>query len=346
MKGSTRSAIVFFLLFLLTLGLLYCVSYFKLFVFPINELQALWDGVENKEKAKFLLELAKFIATFGGAIVVLWNVKISQENRNLTEEKIDAETFAKGIDQLGKDESITTRLGGVFTLEQVAINSERYYPVVVNILTSLLKEINQDDERFCSKRLVKPPVFDSQKEYREVSHEFLTVFMALNRLHKLHKVTKHSKQKKGGWTKKNHRKISSSLIDMRNLDMNSTFLESADLSRFDLSGSNFSNSFLMSAQFTDSIMENVNFSGSSLGSSDFEGTILEFADFSDADLSSANLKFANLSYSILKRANLSDVQTNNLTRLEDADVAEATLKGCNLSQQQEAQLTHIDLAHR
>jgi hypothetical protein len=284
----------------------------------------LWTNIEEKEKAKFLLELLKFIATSGGAIFVWLNFKVAQENRNLAEEKIDSETFAKCIDQLDKDKSVSTRLGGIFTLEQIAINSTKYHFVVMKVLASFLTEINRDDNRLYRGH----SILVDNKKYEELSHEFLAALAALVALNKLYSQSKSigsiPKNRILKFFRKRDRK-STQLIEIRNLEFKSINLRDLDLSGFDLSGSKFLESLLDSTTFTNSKMFKVDFSGSSLGGADFTCSTLEDSSFADANLCGANFQDAKLANCGLENTNLSDAKVEGAT-FDEVDVLRATLK--------------------
>lgn len=76
---------------------------------------------------------------FGG-LLLFCTAYISWKTLRATNEKQVAERFSKAVEQLG-NENIHVRLGGIYSLEQIAKDSEeRYYRQVIESLTSYLRE--------------------------------------------------------------------------------------------------------------------------------------------------------------------------------------------------------------
>jgi uncharacterized protein YjbI with pentapeptide repeats len=75
-----------------------------------------------------------------GGLLLFGTAYISWRTLRAQNDKQVAERFSKGVEQLGSD-NIHVRLGGIFTLEQVANDSgDAYYRQVVECLTSFVRE--------------------------------------------------------------------------------------------------------------------------------------------------------------------------------------------------------------
>jgi hypothetical protein len=66
-------------------------------------------------------------------------LKIGQKNLEITEDKQVTERFSKSIEHLGNGE-IDIRLGGIYALEQIAIDSAKYHWTIVEILSAFIRK--------------------------------------------------------------------------------------------------------------------------------------------------------------------------------------------------------------
>jgi hypothetical protein len=67
------------------------------------------------------------------------NLKIGQKNLKVAEDKQVTERFSKSIEHLGSDK-IDIRLGGIYALEQIAIDSPKYHWTIVEIINAFIRE--------------------------------------------------------------------------------------------------------------------------------------------------------------------------------------------------------------
>jgi hypothetical protein len=85
------------------------------------------------------------IQTVGGlllfvtAYVSLQNLKATQRNVLVAEEKQVTERFTQAINQLGSKE-ITVRVGGIYALERIARDSEKDHWTIMEVLASFVQE--------------------------------------------------------------------------------------------------------------------------------------------------------------------------------------------------------------
>src|SRR5512134_177997 len=82
------------------------------------------------------------IATFVGAAIVAWAAlaqartarRRHEEQTKADRDRRITESFAKAVEQLGSDK-LETRLGGIYTLERLARESEReYWPIMETLM--------------------------------------------------------------------------------------------------------------------------------------------------------------------------------------------------------------------
>ena len=85
------------------------------------------------------------IQVIGGAILSITayvgycNFEIGQKSLKVSEDKQVTERFSKSIEHLGSKE-IDIRLGGIYALEQIAIDSAKYHWTIVEILSAFIRE--------------------------------------------------------------------------------------------------------------------------------------------------------------------------------------------------------------
>jgi hypothetical protein len=118
--------------------------------------------VSTGAKPKFDASLAIFqaivggfgtIATIGAGIVLYLNFRVANKNaeianRNveianktleLTGSRLITERFSKAVEQLGSDK-LEVRLGGIYSLERIAYDSDRDHWTIMEVLTSFIQE--------------------------------------------------------------------------------------------------------------------------------------------------------------------------------------------------------------
>ena len=80
------------------------------------------------------LDFVKTIATIAGGIVLYLNFRVAKEkleqetekaknDAKLAEARLTMERFSKAVDMMGSDKSIHLRLGGIYALESIALDS-------------------------------------------------------------------------------------------------------------------------------------------------------------------------------------------------------------------------------
>jgi len=72
------------------------------------------------------------------------NVAVAQQNLAMTERGQITERFTRAIEQLGAvnkdgDPQLEIRIGGIYALESIAADSDRYYAVVMDVLTTYVR---------------------------------------------------------------------------------------------------------------------------------------------------------------------------------------------------------------
>jgi Pentapeptide repeats (8 copies) len=224
---------------------------------------------ENTTRNSFSQALGTLSQTAGGMVLII-GVYFTWRNLIATEEKQVTERFTKAIDQLGSDKTEIC-IGGIYALERIANDSERDHWVVMEVLSSFIRERSYLDKNHGNQKTIS----------REVQAA-LTVI-------KRRDISKDSKQ--------------------GTLDLSSTYLKGANLRgesfrvlmtrkenfiKSNLRGINFTGSNLEGADFTGANLSDACFVKASLNRTKFMNANLSKADFTDALIKEANFRDAIL----------------------------------------------------
>jgi hypothetical protein len=90
-------------------------------------------------------EARKTLAQIVGGLFVLTGLYFSYKTLDLSREGQITDRFTKAIEQLGASDAagqpkLEVRLGGIYALERIARDSERDYWVIINLLTTYVRE--------------------------------------------------------------------------------------------------------------------------------------------------------------------------------------------------------------
>ncbi len=221
--------------------------------------------------------------------------------------------FATAVEQLGND-SLAIKLGGIYALERVANDSEEDYWVIMEVLTTYIKQ--NHPARICA---------DSSVAFREHVPADVKAILAVI-----------CRRDPRDLEAENGKRIDLQKVDLQRVDMGgeeinlqNALLERAALAWAHFEGANFDNADLHGAYLYGAVLNRASFRRADLLVADMRtaklrranlgGANLQRTDLSKTDLRGANLKYANLKNAILNR-----------TKLQGADLTSAR----NLSQEQ------------
>ena len=218
--------------------------------------------------------------------------------------------FTDAINHLGKDNSASVRLGGIYGLYNlIGLEPERL-PNITNILCAHLRETTQHPEY--------------RKQYKnKPSNEIQSLLDVLGKIN----------------TKLQNSDLASPPLDLsdsylcgadlKEINLSGARLDRARLECADLSGANLNKASLEKAKLREaklrqSDLQSVDFSGASLQGANLSGASLQGANLGDANLKGASLESANLQGVNLGKASLQGAN------LEDANLKGASLESANL----------------
>jgi uncharacterized protein YjbI with pentapeptide repeats len=299
-----------------------------------NELFKIEDGLKLDkdilviEKDKATIQNGVYttlVQALGGSALIInaylgfCNFKIGEKNLKVAEDKQVTERFSKAIEHLGNEKAIDVRLGGIYALEQIAIDSpEKYHWTIVEILSAFVRGKRQ------IKELSIAPI-DSELDLNEASQE--SPFNATSQ--KLEKVGIDIQTALTVMGRRNVKKDPEGKhIDLRKVNLVGVELPNADFSGAILCNANFSGAILCNA-----ILCDVDFMGANLSN-----TYLNGVNLCEARLSFANLNDTDLTATLdannkMVFANLSDARLLGATfvkaKLSGADFYRAHLCGAN-----------------
>nr|WP_290224025.1 pentapeptide repeat-containing protein [Trichocoleus desertorum] len=297
-------------------------------IWPIEKLRSSYEivnfiGLRN-EALKSLIEILKFLGlAFGGIVVILntfysakrseafnknaetalENTKIALENIKLAELKLNldiqnlkttkheklSERFIKAVEQLSS-EKITICLGGIYSLEKIAEDSESsdYKSTVLEVLSSFVREAS-----------IQNPPTETENEtalLKKSLHLRVDIQTALRAIGKI-------LDKEIG-------------CELTNINVGGAALKNLDFQTVSFAGANlrqslFFNVNLRKAKFTGAdlqgaLFRDVNFNGADISLADFQQSVFVEVDLGDVQMIFTDIRGANLKGS--KNLSLRDIK--------------------------------------
>jgi Pentapeptide repeats (8 copies) len=238
-----------------------------------------------------------FIAGLAG-LAALGGLAMSSRTYRLTQQGQITDRYTNAIEQLG-NEKLDVRLGGIYALERIAVDSKRDHSTVVEVLGAFVRERTA---------VISPEKLTVEDRRPEPKADVQAAVAVLSRLPRRQGVSRG---------------------DLRGAILPGVQLENADLFRARLRETKLSKAALWCADLTDADLCQADLSGANLMVARLSGADLREADLSDAnvggaDLSDTDLRYVDLSGANLLAANLSGAD------LREADLSGATLVGPGL----------------
>jgi uncharacterized protein YjbI with pentapeptide repeats len=318
-------------------------------VLKIPQWQVGTNPLKVEEKARIDAETAARIVLIqgvGGLLLfttagISWlNLKATQRNILLAEEKQVTERFSKAVEMLGNESSTHIRLGGIYALERIAKDSVKDHWQVMEILTAFVREKTRlQDNREPFK--ITDPYEDfskSQEEFYEeldnqdedydelirtptegyvhpIAVEIQAILTALGRRTRTHE---NGEQHILDLSRTDLRGVllTGNLvgINLEEADLRWAILKDVDLSRSKLAKAN---------------LEVVRTERANLQEANLQNTQLQWAEFFGTNFQASNLENANLCEAKFQGGDLTQVNLKS-ARLHKAELAKSTLRQANL----------------
>jgi hypothetical protein len=292
-------------------------------------------GLTPEQRASEIDSVRGYLIQYGAGVLAFGALIYTARNFRLSREGHVTDRYTKAIEQLGSG-SLDVRLGGIYALERIMVDSPRDHPAIVEVLAAFIRErspvtTSTDDRR--------PTVASSDGQRQAPNTPPTTdVRAALTVLGR----RPAGRAEQGSLNLRHTSLVNVELsdadlfgADLSGTDLSGALLPGADLSGADLTGANLRNADLPRAVLRDARMPGADLSGAKLRTADLAGAYLSGAKLHNADLSHADLSGA-----LLPGANLSDADLTgaNLTgaNLHNVDVRGAYLSETDLSSAQRA----------
>ena len=226
------------------------------------------------------------LATALAAVSALYfsakSLQSTEHQYSLSEQGQQSERFTKSIEQLGSDKS-DVRLGGIYSLAQLAQDSASDRPVVFHVLSAYVRDHSGRSGTGCAEPNV--PGVEIDAVLGAMKRRDIPPFSI-----DLRRACLHGRDLSGTIL---------TLSSLQEIDISQTILTDSDMSYSELVVADLDGAFAFNANFTDA---------------DLEGASLVGAMLSDANLTHANLNGTNLTGARLQDANLHDICYDKFTR--------------------------------
>lgn len=271
---------------------------------------AAYAELPAKEKVEAFSKLATALgllvaAPFAllGVGLAFWRTWNQHRDSELATRKLDAEAFAKAVEQLGHAE-IAIRMGAVLALQNLAEASpRRLLGQTLEILCAYVRE-----KRRRTKEADEQPAVPLPTDVKLT----LQVISRLNRLNTDGKIS-----------------VNLSNTDLRGADLREANLASVNFSQSNLRGATFSFANLQDADLYGANLQGADLNKACLQDASLQKANLQDVRFSNANLQNADLMGACLQNASLIHANLQDVCFVS-ANLQNAALWRANLKGTNV----------------
>ena len=323
-EHSKTSLVIIILLVVLLLLALQYIPHYQVVQFNVTNQKDLADA-ENSYRAT-LAQIFGGVAIAVGLYYTWRRINIAEEDLKATKEGQITERFTRAVDQLGaidKDgnPAIEIRLGGIYSLEGVANESEKNYSPIMEILTAYIRK--------------NSPV-ETEETQDKVSLDIQAILTIIRR-RKYFFISKESKSLEYNRLDLRRTNLRKANLEKAHLG-EAIFIESdlrkANLEKTILKGANLIEANLEEADLRRANLENAHLEKANLKKASFVGgAYLGGAKLTEANLEEAYLRKANLEEAYLEKANLKKVnlEAANLeeANLEEAYLREAKLEGAN-----------------
>ena len=280
------------------------------------------------------------LLTFGAGLLAVVALAFAARALVLVSRGQVTDRYTKAIEQLSSGE-LDVRIGGIYALEGVARESARDHPMVIEVLTTFVREHSREQW---------PPPDSPRTTWITWRGRFRTGSRPQERFTRPDvqaAVTVLGRRDARRDMQPIHltgADLTGADLTDANLggaDLTEAILRDADLTRADLTGATLRDADLTRADFTEATLRSAGLGGTDLSEATLRSTDLRSADLQAATLARATLTRANLTGAFLGSADLSeatlaaaDLGSADLTRarLVRTDLTRADLGGATLTE--------------
>jgi hypothetical protein len=204
-----------------------------------------------------------------------------------------ADRFSKATAQLG-EKSKFSRLGGIYALEGIGVESEPYARPAVQSLSAYVRSSNRSSTK--APTLVTSKSFDTQKDELPSQDEITSAILAIGRISTTHRSLETIRPQFND-------------IDIENLTLTHSYLRHSNFERAKLRYAELTFNKLNNSKFIDSNLEQADLTCSDLSSTVMLGAVLRstrlnFATLAGSDLTNADFTGADLDNADLRNTDI------------------------------------------
>ena len=271
--------------------------------------QALYAYVpEPKDRADVEASTRTGMVAGLAGLAALGSLALTTRTYHLTQQGQLTDRYTKAIVQLG-DDQLDVRLGGIYALERIAVDSKRDHPTIVEVLSAYVRERSAPVQmvRPANRRTAHPPTL---RKHVTLTVDVQAALTVLGRLPARAGVSR-GNLAEANLANANLREANLANANLRQANLTGANLYRTNLSLAHLGGANLTTADLSQANLTDAYLGKADLTGASLF-----GVNLKEADLKEANLTRAELGGANLTRAELRGANLTetDLYAANFTR--------------------------------
>ncbi|TDC03618.1 pentapeptide repeat-containing protein [Streptomyces sp. 8K308] len=256
------------------------------------------------------MELISVLVASLAAVVGLWysnsqvrdELAINRDNLLTAQEGQITDRYNAAITNLG-DDAVDVRLGGIYALQRIMIDSRRDHPTITNVLNAYIRNHTSSPQPPRD-----PEVSDEPAPLPADVAAALTVLTTRDTTHD----------------------APDYVVDLTGAHLYGAVLSEANLSRAVLADTDLTLANLTYALLSGTNLSGANLTGANLSDADLINALLIDADLTEANLSEADLTSADLSDADLTNALLIDADLTE-ANLSEADLTSADLSGADLT---------------
>lgn len=225
--------------------------------------------------------------------------QIARIGANLDRDSNFTSRYTEAITQLGSGER-SIRLGGIYALERIAIDSRRDHQTILDVLAAFVRS--------------SAPRQTVASEVRRMDEDVSAAVAVLGRLSRL---------------PRDRRPVDLNNTQLNGADLRGACLHLSNLAKADLTGADLSHADLTGAELTSSVLVHADLTGANLTESK-----LQRADLSEAVLVDALLIRASMPEAVMRSARLTGADLSEAmmwsVKISDASLFDAKLIGADL----------------
>lgn len=269
------------------------------------------NELSGKDKADAINSTRQILLAAAAGSAALAGLAFTGRNYYLSRRGQYTDRFGKAIAQLAADK-MTERLGGIYALENIMVESDRDHATIVEVLAAFVRErtgSNEDMRRVEVEHVHEGP----QPAYRTLATDVQAALTVLGR-----------RPLRTERTAVNLRLTDLCGADLTGLRLDGAVLWGAYLQHAIMHDVRLRGAILSYAQLQDSRLGGADLRGAALDGARMQDVTLDDAQLSDAQMYLADLRGANLQDADLRRAHLGEANLRALS-LRGADLRGADL---------------------